>query len=134
MHSSLVLNMHSTLLLYIYQLHIHQSINYLLKYISVFRLISFSPGVAAITFSNLSNSGGELSAVSMSIIGDLALNLTSSPLIYYLPHHTSKEIIQLMVMTDEFRYMHSYWKSSKPEKDYKRKNLIYIINLVHHNN
>ena len=49
MHSSLVLNIHSTLLLYIYQLYIHQSIKYLLIYISVFRLISFSPVEGAVS-------------------------------------------------------------------------------------
>ena len=32
-------------------------------------------------------------------------------------------ILQLMDMTDDFRYMHSYWKPSKPEEDFNRKNL-----------
>ena len=134
MHSSLVLNMHSTLLLYIYQLYIHQSINYLLiyisvfrlisfSYISVFRLISFSPGDAVITFSNLSNSGGELSAVSKSIIGDLALNLTSSPFF------TRYRPIDLLFTTP-----HLQGDNSRHGHDCNRKNLIYIINLLHHNN
>jgi len=43
-----------------------------------------------------------------------------------------EEILQLMVMTDEFRCMHSYWKPLKSEVDYNRKNLIYIMDQMHH--
>ena len=41
--------------------------------------------------------------------------------------------LQLMDMTDEFRYMHAYWKPLRPEEDYNRKNLNYIMDLVHRN-
>ena len=46
--------------------------------------------------------------------------------------HVPEEILQLMVMTDEFRCMHSYWKPLKSEVDYNRKNLIYIMDQMHH--
>jgi len=44
-----------------------------------------------------------------------------------------KDKLQLMDMTDEFRYMHAYWKPSRPEEDYNTKNLNYIMDLVHRN-